>query len=336
MVALALWGWFAALRARGWSGLVVAALLLALSAMFKHTMLASAAALVIWLVIDGRQRRAPDAVRRAVGLAAIVGGLFTLHAVALMILTRGAWLANTVTSLRSSFVPDSAFGLIWNYNILQLLPLLGGVAACLGMGSADARTRPLRWAFGLSLLACEAMIMRAGSNVHYYLEANCWGALLAAPVLREGARACLARGQALRRAGGVALMFMCLLWLRSVQSANLDIKAAPELMRKTPGQLEKLDPRIVTMLGQTRGPILTTDGFLCWLTTAPTTAMDLFLYSQRVQAGGLSPEPLAKMIREGAFELIILTWDLNEPFTYQGVPRLPDESHPSHRPSATP
>jgi hypothetical protein len=182
---------------RGSGGLILAALLLVAAIYTRQTLaLAAPLAAFVYLLAEGRRRR-------ALALSVLVGGTSLLLLGTLTALTGGGFFFHTITSNVNDWRWDQLTFYLSSAQALMPLLLLGGLAfLVLGL-----RSRPSSWwALGAYFLAASAtalLVGKIGSDVNYLLELSAAlslaaGALLARYADRPGVRSALLLALALQ------------------------------------------------------------------------------------------------------------------------------------------
>ncbi|MCX7014839.1 MAG: hypothetical protein NTW86_20200 [Candidatus Sumerlaeota bacterium] len=306
--ALAVWGWAAALRRRRTTGALTAAGLLALAVLIKQTAVLSAVVLAVWLLVDGRRRE-------AAWFGAAWGGACAACCVVLIWSTHGLWWTN-LAALSAPWRPSNCWRFLLVFRDVELLPLAGGLAVCAVRPWRREETRPARWAFVLAFLSAELLMARCGSDTNYYLEAWCWGALLAGRGIRDLAPAVRPEG---RRVWGWALVLALLLGVGvgRFREALSDVRGC---FGPTPSWTSEA-PRLAEFLQGVNGPVFLEDGYGWWLTGSPPTVLDRYMYSARAAAGDLRWDELRHKIEKREFQAIVLKWSIEGAIpSWQGVP----------------
>jgi len=321
MVALILWAWWIALRADGGAvRIAAAALLMALAISYKHSAVLSAGILFLWFFVDRRRREAG-------GYAGALGILLACGAIWATWTTQGAFWDNTVGALRSPLRLLQLVSLLAMFNDLELIAFVGGLAACIGLVGRQPLLRPARWAFVLVFCTTQLLVIRVGSNVTYYLEAYCWGALLAGVFIHDSLTP-NGSDQRLRvlRPHPAWIFLMCILLLLALGRIHIAVRQFAQLGRPLTS-FERENPRLASILSSTRGEILLIDSsYGYWLSQSPPTIHDPFLYSVRVAANDLTSDPLVVKIAGHEFDKIVMSWDLRRPTPqkWQNFPPLPE------------
>jgi len=319
-LALALWGWAAAVHLRGRAGPLAAAALMALAFFFKQPCAVSAGFLALWLLATGRKRD-------AVFFSGIYAALLLVPIAALQFATQGRYWLNTVGALSSPFRAANVVEILFVLRGFDLLPFAGGLAVTMLRRARGARTNFACWAFCSTFVAAVLLSLRSGSALNYFLEPFCWGCLLcgagAAQLLRKVSlgdpRATFRRIEIL---AVMVVLFVVGLW---------EIRHLPSSSRWMGDRFKSWgdDHReIADFLAGVRGEILTTKGYAYWHSNSPPTMLDSYLLSVRVETGALSPAPLIEKIRRHDFEAILLDWNIQteEPNRWQNVDFMPREA----------
>jgi hypothetical protein len=332
MVALILYAWTVGLaRKRRWTP-CVAALLIAAAVLHKQSAVTSALCLGAWFVVARRRR---DAISYAVTL----GALILVASAALWLGTKGAWWTNNFRALQSPICLPGAWVFLFRFMDLDLLPLAGGLGACLILvpGSEQEpqetagaeRIRAVKWAFVSAFVGAELLIIRTGSDLNYYLETYCWGCVLTVALLHalsKGARTGTDIPQSQPPIIHSALiLLLCLLAVPAVNRVQIAAANLRTQMRPL-ANWERENYEMARVLRKTKGEILMVEGYAWWFTQCAPTMLDPYLYSVRVAAGGLSSRDLVAKIGRHEFQLIVLPWDIRgKTPDWQGTPTLPEE-----------
>jgi MFS family permease len=320
--ALCLWAWAAALRLENRKGAALASSLMVLAILVKQTSAISALALFLALLAAGRKR---DSLVYAAAGAALGGA-----AAGYLLLTAGPlWLENTVFSLASPFHLPSLYQRFLSLGATEAVPFAGAFAACLGLEFSakkpEAR-RIFRIAFATLFFGFLLASMRVGGNLNYLLESYCWATVLTAAcasrLFQRAGNLAGANGRGRSIAAAIVLGALIVPYLLRARADMADLpnqfKAPPPAAMRYAG--------IAEFLGQPHGEILTTQGYLWWMTPDPPTMMDAFLYSAQVAAGRLSPDDLAGKIARCEFGLIATHWEVGKDTPrIQGAPALPPQ-----------
>jgi len=314
MTAMILWGWTLVVGAKSLRRVFVGAFLFVLAFSFKQSTLVFAMSLFVWLIMD-RKRLHALCFMVFFGLATL------LFCLAMNACTDGLWFASSFKALASPMNLTSLYTLLIRLSIMEIFPLAGGLAACLGLLDEYPRMRYARWAFALTFLATEALMGRVGSDINYYLIPYCWGCLLTAACLSEAAKSfpILDKGARWTR-DTVWILFFCALFIPYGNAALTFAGRFPRQFRPL-ARWDTANTELVKRLQKVRGQALLYESRMYWMTKSPATLMDLLIFSQRVEAGDVSPNELLDRIQRGEFELIVLTWQLNQPGpSWQGFP----------------
>ncbi len=319
--ALGLWAWVAALRMGDRKGAFAAAALMVLAILYKQTSVISALALFLTLLAGGRKRSAL--------YYAGAGAILSAIAMAGLLLTEGQiWLENGVFSLSSPFYLATLYQRLFSLSAIEAMPFVGGFAACLGLefGVKPESRTTFRVAFATLFIGFLLASLRVGSSFNYLLESYCWGAVLTAACAsrllqkaRDSKDAC-GQGRTI-----AVVILLCALMIPYLNRARTEMIDLPNQCR-APAAVETRYANIAEFLRQPHGEILTTQGYLWWMTPDPPTMMDGFLYSAQVAAGRLSTEELPLKIIRQDFGLIATHWDMEAGMYYiQGTPSFPPE-----------
>ena len=269
-----------------WSMIASALLLVAAIYTRQSYALAAPLAAFVWLLTHDW--------RRALGLAALVGGLALLLFLILNTLTRGGFYFNVVTANVNEFDIER---MGWNLRRLRdaapVLLLLGGVSLILAPASR-VRSWPLLVPYLIGAALSSLTIGKIGSNVNYFLE------LSAALSLAAGA---LVAWSGKRH------------WLRAILLVLLALQTG-QLMRTTADEyLEPLGYRLrfrqelgklVKIVAGAEGPVLA-DEYMGLITLQGRPLyIQPFEVTQLANAGLWDQTPLIEGIRDKEFPLILL------------------------------
>jgi hypothetical protein len=240
--------------------------------------------------------------RRALGLAAIVGGLSLILFFVLNALTQGGFYLNIVTANVNEFDIER---LGWNLRRLRdgapVLLLLGGVSLILAPASR-VRSWPLLVPYLVGAALSALTIGKIGSNVNYFLELSAALSLAAGALVAWSRRP---RGRGLEQCH----------WLRAILLILLALQTG-QLMRTTADEyLEPLGYRIrfrqelgqlEDMVANAEGPVLA-DEYMGLITLQGRHLyIQPFEVTQLANAGLWDQTPLIKGVRDKEFPLILI------------------------------
>ncbi len=294
-LALSLAGLYALVRApEGWGGLLAGALLLAAAAYTRQSYaLAAPFAGFVWLWSE-------RGFRRALTLAAVVGGLGGAVFLALNAATRGGFFFNIVTANVNEFGMER---LRWNleqfWNAARLLTLLGGA-----MLVALPAARVKGWAVAAPYLLGGALtaltIGKIGSNVNYLLEL-CAALSLAAGLAVAWIRS--ARPQSAARWLALPLL-LALSW----QTLHMAALSESDYIPRTASRWDVLEElrALDAAVARIEGPVLA-DEYMGILTLQgrPLTIQP-FEVTQLAWAGLWDQSDLVAQIRDGKFSAVMI------------------------------
>jgi 4-amino-4-deoxy-L-arabinose transferase-like glycosyltransferase len=272
---------------------LLAAGLLLVAAIFTRQSYALAGPLAafVWLLASG-----PNGWRRALGLAALVGGLALALFLLLQVITGGGFFFNIVTANVNEYRPDilerNARDL---YETAWPLLLLAGVSLLLIRRWNPLYTLAAPFLVGGALSALT--IGKVGSNVNYLLELSA-GLSLAAGVVFLWAKHHL-RWQVVAAAVLVLLAAQTALSLRAALFTNTE---ALNIRQGLNGELHELQG----LVAESEGPVLA-DEYMGMSTLAGQPLyLQPFETTQLAAAGLWDQTPLVESITNQAFELILL------------------------------
>jgi len=289
-LALSLGGlWVLAWRpAARWSLIAAGVLLTAAIYTRQSYALAAPLAAFVWLLAHQW--------RRALGLAALIGGLTLTLFLALNVLTRGGFYFNIVTANVNEFgVERLEYNLTRFYNAAYLLLYVGGTSLFL-----IRRWNPL-WPLAAPYLLGAALsaatVGKIGSNVNYFLE------LCAALSLATGA--VVAWG---RRHIGIHVLQAVLLFALTLQAGQLirtTFKEFVDSLAERRGRVDKLRS-LEAIVAESQGPVLA-DEYMGLLTLQRRAlVIQPFEVTQLAWAGLWDQTAFVQAIRDKSFSLILI------------------------------
>lgn len=287
-LALSMAGLYVLVRwpAAWWSTLVGALLLVGAIYTRQSYALAAPLAACVWLAVRDW--------RRALGLAALVGGLSLALFLVLNTLTRGGFYFNVVTANVNEFGMER---LEWNLRRLRdTLPYLlamGGVSLFIAP-AGKARLWPLLVPYLIGAALSTLTIGKIGSNVNYFLELSA-GLALAAGVLLAWSRKC----------PWLRAVLLILLALQTAQLMQNTLDEYAEPLKERRESLRALRD-LEWIVADADGPVLA-DEYMGMLTLQGRPLyVQPFEVTQLANAGLWDQTPLLESIRNQEFPLILI------------------------------
>ncbi len=331
MIAFVLWAWYIMLTNRSIIAILISTTLMVLAFGLKPTALSSAGTLGLWLLLSRDFKRAAIyAAASAVGF----GGY--LLAVKFASPAHGTVMAGETLQTQiywkalyeiPGFIASKPLGII---------PLIGGIlASVLFLIRPDSHLKNLKinpraiiLAFTCSLITSELIIIRPGSNVHYFLEPYSWGLLLTTLLAHRGSRSLhhlMTQTHTFPfknpRLYLWTFFFGLILILQLKTGRNLWADRAE--LRSYPTFAQR-HPELVKILQDTKGEVLMDEAYPYWYTQSSPTLLIAQGYSTFVHNNTFSVKPLLNKIEKRDFELIMLNYDASEKgLIYQDIEVFP-------------
>jgi hypothetical protein len=255
--------------------------------------LAAPLAAFVWLATHGW--------RRAVGLAALVGGLVLVLFLALNALTQGGFFFNVVTANVNEFDTER---LGWNLRQFRdaapVLLLFGGVSLVLVPGRM--RSWPLMVPYLIGGALSSLTIGKIGSNVNYFLELSAALSLAAGTLVAWSGRP---RGRRLGRRPWLRAGLLILLALQTVRLMQTTVDEYFEPLGSRLGFREELR-KLEGIVADVEGPVLADEYMGLVTLQGRPLYIQPFELTQLAGAGLWDQTSLVEGIREKEFPLILI------------------------------
>jgi hypothetical protein len=276
-----------------WSAVASALLLVAAIYTRQSYALAAPLAAFVWLATHGW--------RRAVSLAALVGGLVLALFLALNALTQGGFFFNVVTANVNEFDTER---LGWNLRQFRdaapVLLLLGGVSLVVVPGRM--RCWPLMVPYLIGGALSSLTIGKIGSNVNYFLELSAALSLAVGTLVAWSGRP---HGRGLGQRPWLRAGLLILLALQTVRLMQTTMDEYFELLGSRLGFREELR-ELEGIVADVEGPVLADEYMGLVTLQGRPLYIQPFEVTQLAEAGLWDQTSLVEDIREKEFPLILI------------------------------